>query len=290
VVGLSLGGLTSTLVTFHPRLRDPRIAVAVSIAGPSSLFNSRFYQSTSVPFLMVAADTDAIVDYHANAEATRERDPAATVVTLHHGSHTGFAGPAALLFRWHDNPDSVGCKQITGNLPKKLDATGALGGEELGIIPPDPRPPCHEPTLPHAIRPARQHALTTLAVTSFLERYLNPDPEARRGSEAFLWQTLARENPEVRVDPPRQQAASAPSDSSSARQQAASAPSDSSSARQQAASAPSDSSSARQQAASAPSDSSSARQQAASAPSDPASARQQAASAPSDPASAPLSR
>ena len=35
-VGLSLGGLTSTLIAFHPTLRDPRVGVAVSIAGRGS--------------------------------------------------------------------------------------------------------------------------------------------------------------------------------------------------------------------------------------------------------------
>lgn len=37
VMGLSLGGMTATLAAFHPRLRDPRIGAAVSIAGPMTL-------------------------------------------------------------------------------------------------------------------------------------------------------------------------------------------------------------------------------------------------------------
>ena len=36
-MGLSLGGLTTTLVAFHPTLGDPRIRAAVSIAGPSAM-------------------------------------------------------------------------------------------------------------------------------------------------------------------------------------------------------------------------------------------------------------
>jgi predicted dienelactone hydrolase len=49
-VGLSLGGLTTTLATFHPRLRDPRIAAAVSIAGPAAMFSPAFFATADVPF------------------------------------------------------------------------------------------------------------------------------------------------------------------------------------------------------------------------------------------------
>ena len=34
-VGLSLGGMTTELVAYHPETSDPRVAAAVSIAGPT---------------------------------------------------------------------------------------------------------------------------------------------------------------------------------------------------------------------------------------------------------------
>jgi predicted dienelactone hydrolase len=43
VAGVSLGGMTSTLVTFHRQVRDPRIAAAISIAGPSTMFTTDFF-------------------------------------------------------------------------------------------------------------------------------------------------------------------------------------------------------------------------------------------------------
>jgi predicted dienelactone hydrolase len=70
VAGLSLGGLTTTLVTFHPKLRDPRIAAAVSIAGPAAFFSPEFFAQADVPFLMIAGTGDAMVEFGANAAAT----------------------------------------------------------------------------------------------------------------------------------------------------------------------------------------------------------------------------
>jgi hypothetical protein len=49
-IGLSLGGLTTTLAAFHPWLRDPRIAAAVSIAGPAAMFSPAFFATADVPF------------------------------------------------------------------------------------------------------------------------------------------------------------------------------------------------------------------------------------------------
>ena len=43
VAGTSLGGLTSILATFHRQMRDPRIAAAISIAGPTSMFTADFF-------------------------------------------------------------------------------------------------------------------------------------------------------------------------------------------------------------------------------------------------------
>jgi predicted dienelactone hydrolase len=65
VFGLSLGGATTTLVAFHPEWRDPRVAAAISIAGPGDVFGPHFFDHAAVPFLMIAGTADAIVDYDA---------------------------------------------------------------------------------------------------------------------------------------------------------------------------------------------------------------------------------
>ena len=48
VAGVSLGGLTTTLVSFHHKLRDPRIGAAISIAGPGSMFTADFFAEVAV--------------------------------------------------------------------------------------------------------------------------------------------------------------------------------------------------------------------------------------------------
>jgi len=45
VMGLSLGGMTATLVAFHRGLLDPRVKAAVSIAGSMVMFTRDFFES-----------------------------------------------------------------------------------------------------------------------------------------------------------------------------------------------------------------------------------------------------
>src|SRR5271168_189042 len=50
-VGLSLGGLTTELVGLDPKLRDPRIRAAISMAGPSQFFTSDYFAGDNIPFM-----------------------------------------------------------------------------------------------------------------------------------------------------------------------------------------------------------------------------------------------
>jgi predicted dienelactone hydrolase len=208
LAGLSLGGMTTTLAAFHPRLRDPRVRAAVSIAGPSALFASRFFATADVPFLMIAGDIDAAVDYASNAARLRERAPRAGLVTLLGASHAGFADISARLLRFARNPDSFGCRASAGRRPPAREEGGprfpGLGGPEDGIEePPGPAPRgCDRPELPEALRPIHQQMLAQLAVQSFLESILARDPETRRASARFLREAFPAENPEVRVELP----------------------------------------------------------------------------------------
>src|SRR5271165_395436 len=61
--GLSLGGLTTELVGLDPKLRDPRIRAAISMAGPTQFFTSDYFAGDSIPFMYVAGTADAIVPY-----------------------------------------------------------------------------------------------------------------------------------------------------------------------------------------------------------------------------------
>jgi dipeptidyl aminopeptidase/acylaminoacyl peptidase len=62
-LGVSLGGLTTLLVTFHPRFQDKRVKVAMPVAPVSKVFAKGFYHTRDVPLLLVAGDLDAFLEY-----------------------------------------------------------------------------------------------------------------------------------------------------------------------------------------------------------------------------------
>ena len=204
-MGLSLGGLTTTLVAFHPEMRDPRIRAAVSIAGPSSFFARRFFETSDLPFLMIAGTEDAMVDYGSHARPILVRAPTGALLTIENGSHTGFASLADPLFRFVDHPDSVGCGALMENLDVDVSRNPfeGLGGPEQGIrIDDEGVLPC-QGELAKALHPGRQHMITTLAAASFLDGAFAPDPTAREQSRAYLSEELARDFSEARYEPSR---------------------------------------------------------------------------------------
>jgi dienelactone hydrolase len=204
-VGLSLGGITTTLLAFHPELHDPRIAAAVSIAGPVALLGKAFFQSDAPPFMMVAGDIDAMVDYRENIDALADWSPDTTIVTLHSGSHTGFAGLAAWLFRWLDNPDSVGCWALRGKINGQLEVPDGfmteLNGQTDEALPDMTLLPCRDPELPHALRPQHQLMLTRYSIYAFLQGQLHPDASTRARYMQLLVETLPGSYPEMTVSP-----------------------------------------------------------------------------------------
>ena len=48
LLGLSLGGFSTTLTAFHPRLREPRARAAISIAGPSANLTRKFFTQSEL--------------------------------------------------------------------------------------------------------------------------------------------------------------------------------------------------------------------------------------------------
>ena len=201
--GLSLGGMTTTLLAFHPQYRDARIRAAISIAGPVGIFGKRFFTAPAPPFMMIAGDIDAMVDYPENAALLGNRVPDATLVTLRGGSHTGFAGMAAQLFRWVDNPDSIGCWAIRGKIDGQIDVPdnfiATLRGHESTPPATAELLPCRNPELPTALRPQWQLTLTKQAAFAFLQSQFHPQAEIRNEYRVILELSLAQENPEVEV-------------------------------------------------------------------------------------------
>lgn len=201
-LGLSLGGLTTTLVSFHPRLRDPRLRAAVSIAGPGALFDARFFANAKVPFLMIAGTADAMVEYGSNAASLPGKLAQGGLLTIEGASHAGFAAIAdAFPLRLLGNPDALGCWALM----RRLDARGAehpfvkLGGAAEGLLLDAPGPlPCAGSAPVEALTAGRQLSITRLAALAFFGSQFAEDPAERAAHDTFLAETLARELPEAR--------------------------------------------------------------------------------------------
>lgn len=199
-IGLSLGGMTSTMVAYHPRLHDPRIAAAVSIAGPSYMFAPAFFHHRQLPFMMIASPIDPMISYDDNAADIPERVPGAVLLTVDGASHTGFASVASAL-RWLENPDSLGCNQVTEGLEKTEDEDWSeeLGSADEGLIFGVQPELCTQMPLPPAMNPIRQHWLNTVAVYAFLESTFALGEQQRRDAEAFLLERLPAEQDDISV-------------------------------------------------------------------------------------------
>jgi predicted dienelactone hydrolase len=199
VFGLSLGGLTTTLAAFHPDLRDPRLAAAISIAGPGAMFEAAYFDHAEVPFLMIAGSADSMIDYEANARPIPDRVRDAGLVTIAGGTHAGFDQMAVGAMRLLGNPDSLGCMALMANLEFDGGANPfeSLGTPEQGISDPLESPlPC-EKEFDAAMRAGLQHQLTTLAVRAFFESRFATDPAERAAHARFLTEIFPAEVAEV---------------------------------------------------------------------------------------------
>ena len=202
IAGTSLGGMTTELTAYHPRLRDPRVKAAVSIAGPLQLFGRAFFADSTLPFMMVAGDIDAMVPYEQNARPVLERVNNAWLVSLAGASHTGFADQGS-VFRWMANPDSVGCFFIRDKTPQSTSDTGfydRIGSVEEGVLRNMEDRLCRMDPLPEAMSPLLQQRITMLAVRSFFESVFNPDAAQQTRYRDYLQAGLARDFPSVRVE------------------------------------------------------------------------------------------
>jgi predicted dienelactone hydrolase len=201
-VGLSLGGLTTTLASFHPRLRDPRIRAAVSIAGPAAMFDRRFFASAALPFLMIAGTADAMVAYDANAAPIPGKIATGGLVTIEGASHAGFAAFADMFpLRLLANPDSIGCRALVANLEAggRENPFEGLGGPEDGILFATDAPlPCANGAPEDVLQAGRQLMVTRLAALAFFQSRFASDPAERAAWESFLTETLPGDFPEAR--------------------------------------------------------------------------------------------
>ena len=192
LMGYSLGGITTTLATYHPRLRDERVAAAISIAGPSAGLVSKFYQTTDVPFMMIAGTLDALIDFEYNAAIIPERVQNSVLIKIEGGSHLGFGSVSEPWLRLMNHPDSLGCTAVLSNLGSDPNAAFiALGDESDGIVLDSNIPAlCAKMPNEKALHPARQQMVTSIAALSFFEFVFNEDPAKRQAAYEQLSSAL----------------------------------------------------------------------------------------------------
>ncbi len=205
VFGLSLGGITTTLVAFHPEWRDPRVAAAISIAGVGDVFGPRFFDHAAVPFLMIAGTADAIVDSELNALPIPDRTHDGGLVSIAGGTHVGFTQVAAGLMRVLGNPDTVACR-LGGADPEASPEnpfSGLFGTTEQGLLEVAEYPPPCVKRSEWTMAAGRQQMLTTLVVRAFFESHFAHEPGVRADHQEFLVRILPAELAEVTYTPSR---------------------------------------------------------------------------------------
>ena len=204
VMGLSLGGLTTALVSFHPDLKDERIKASVMMAPPLDAFSDRFYASNpTVNSLLISGTMDRVVPEPANAIQVKPRHPDGWFISLDKGTHLGFANVGNPI-RWMDNPDDLGCALMDMmlarlELPERWDAvipnTDGVLREVVAS------PPC--PDLPgESMNGLKQQWLTRIAIGSFFDMYLRSGARAASAAKFFTGK-LSSENPAISLTSPR---------------------------------------------------------------------------------------
>jgi predicted dienelactone hydrolase len=194
--GLSLGGLTTLLVSYNPQLRDRRIRAAFAMA-PASCELTRKTLSASRPLLLIDGDQDLItpIDQNAGLTFTRVRMPR-TLVTLAHATHTAFSGLVST-----DSPVSydaaLGCSFVENITQQQVDQLiDAFGPAAAGTSTTGCDLPCKGPVPSNPPMPAsRQHDLTQAAGTAFFQEQF----QESRAARCFLRKVFAAENTDVTV-------------------------------------------------------------------------------------------
>ncbi|MFT7205825.1 MAG: dienelactone hydrolase [Pseudohongiellaceae bacterium] len=200
LMGYSLGGITTTLATYHPRLRDERVAAAISIAGPSAGLVSKFYETTDVPFMMIAGTLDALIDFEYNAAVIPQRVHNSVLIEIEGGTHLGFGSISEPWLRLMNHPDGLGCTAVLSNLGSDPNAAFvALGDASDGIVLDANIPEvCARMPSEKALHPARQQMVTSIAALSFFEFVFNEDPAKRQAAYEQLSNALPADMSEAK--------------------------------------------------------------------------------------------
>lgn len=204
VMGVSLGGFTSTLIGFHPTMSDERIDSVISIAGPTYFLTPRFFENRDLPFMMIGGTYDVLVPYESNAANIQDKDSDAWLVGITAGAHTAFSGPTAAL-RFLDNVDVIGCWAVLRSIEGDMDEPwyDLLGDESTGIDVDAEVDLCTRGVPESAMNVVQQQWITQVLVGAFFDMTLSTDAVERAEAERFLRQTIGAELPEVVVTAPK---------------------------------------------------------------------------------------
>ncbi len=192
LMGYSLGGLTTELTTYHATLRDPRVAAAVSVAGPTTGLTESFFQTNDVPFLMIGGTLDYLINFDANAAPIPRLVDGSILLGIDGGTHLGFGAIAEPAFRFMKHPDSLGCEAVLSNLDSDTNTLLAqLGGAAEGISPDENAPQVCEITPDEkALHPGEQHMITSVAIVSFFQSVFADSAQDRLKAASVLSNSL----------------------------------------------------------------------------------------------------
>lgn len=216
-LGVSLGGLTTLLISYHPKFHDTRIKAAAPIAPLAYFFAPAFYHTRELPLLIVHGDLDSFIDYEANGRrAFMRASPNARLLTVKKGSHAAFAFPLdesgfggvlnALLARPDadpSNPDGLGCGAVGDTLASTgVEFLEALGdGAESLIMTTEEEAkrllPCTNGNYKKpAMKAADQLEIATRSTLSFFEAHLGATSDTRDDGCHYLVHEVVK-NPSV---------------------------------------------------------------------------------------------
>jgi predicted dienelactone hydrolase len=198
--GLSLGGLTTLLVGYHPTVRDPRVRAAFAMAPVGCYFTPRLFRGSRTPLFILHGDSDLLLPLDENGlHAFKISHAPHQLAIIRGGSHTGFTVFAA-AFDPTKHYDRIGCDIVTANpdTSGQLDATPfeGLASRRQGVdLERKCSLPCTGPIVDPSLVATRQHELSKISIAAFFGAQLRGDVAAR----CFLRKGLEQENPELDV-------------------------------------------------------------------------------------------
>jgi len=196
IAGLSLGGGTTLIAAFHPRLHLDAIQAAVALAPASCFFGPGLYEH-ALPTMIIAGDADELVPLeHGPARAFSFAPPPLTLVRLAGGNHLGFIG---IEIPGVPNTDrAVGCGAVemagTGGFENLVTDLSPGAGPDVLDFANCGAGVCAE-SFVQTMHAARQVELTKIAMLAHFEATLR----GRAGAARFLAEAFAAGDADVEV-------------------------------------------------------------------------------------------